>query len=197
MTHIYGQTSVDWRPGQPVTLDAPRCIIRTMTSADVTERYIGCFADPQVMHNITMEMNLNREQLLDFVASFDNAERFHLGVFLKESGLHIGWLKLLCDPVNRKGVTTTVVGDRDYWRQGFGFEMRCAAIDFMFGALNLHKVISMAYGDNPSTHALNSKLGFQREGILREDEVGPNGEWRDVHVFGLLAEEWQQRHGPA
>jgi ribosomal-protein-alanine N-acetyltransferase len=149
------------------------------------------------MHNITMAMGLDRAELLNFVASFNNRERFHFGVFLKDTGLHIGWLKLLCDMENRKGVMTTVVGDPAYWRRGFGFEMRSALIGFMFDVLDLHKAISMVYSDNPKTHALNTKLGLQLEGILRKDEIGPGGTWRDVHVFGILADEWRQRSGPA
>ncbi len=181
-----------WTAGAPVSIHTPRTLIRTMTPGDVTERYISWFADPQVMYHITMAMNLTRDQLIDFVASFDNRERFHFGVFMKDSGVHVGWLKVLCDMENRKGVLTTVVGDPDYWGQGIGFEMRSGVIDFMFHVLDLHKAISMVYSDNPRTHALNTKLGFQREGILREDEMGPSGERRDVHVYGLLAREWRQ-----
>jgi ribosomal-protein-alanine N-acetyltransferase len=186
-----------WKPGQAVVLDAPRTIIRSMTAEDVTERYVSWFADPEIMQHVTMGMNLSRAELIAFVASFDNAERFHFGVFLKDTGLHIGWLKLLCDPVNRNGILTTVIGDPTYWSLGFGFEMRTAIIDFMFDVLDLHKAVSMVYSDNQRTHALNIKLGFRREGILREEEVGRGGEWRDVHVFGLLAEEWRRRSAPA
>ena len=181
-----------WQPGEAVHLDAPRTIIRTMTPADVTDRYVAWFSDPAVMHHITMPMNLTHAELVDFVNSFDNIDRFHFGVFLKENGLHIGWLKLLCDPFNRKGILTTVIGDSAYWGRGIGFEMRSAVIDFMFDVLNLHKAISMVYSDNPRTHALNTKLGFSLEGILREDETGPSGERRDVHVFGLLVHEWRK-----
>lgn len=197
MTESKSDQMPAWSPGQPVSLRGPRCIIRSMTAEDVTDRYVGWFSDPRIMHNITMKMNLSRAELLDFVASFDNRTRFHFGVFLEDSGIHIGWLKLLCDMENSKGVMTTVVGDPDYWRQGFAFEMRSTLIDFMFEELGLHKAISMVYGDNPKTHALNTKLGMQLEGILREDEVGPDGAWRDVHVFAVLADEWRQGTKPA
>ena len=190
-------TQESWRPGDPVSLEGPRTIIRSMTADDVTARYVGWFSDPEVMRHITMDTDLSRAELVEFVSSFDNAERFHFGVFLKETGLHIGWLKLLCDQVNRKGILTTVIGDPAYWGQGIGFEMRSTVIDFMFDVLDLHKAVSMVYGDNPRTHALNTKLGFLREGILREDEAGPGGERRDVHVFGLLVHEWRQKPAPA
>jgi RimJ/RimL family protein N-acetyltransferase len=185
-----------WTPGEPVRLETARTIIRSMTPDDVTERYIGWFADPDVMQHITMDMNLGRAELLEFVASFDNVERFHFGVFVKESGLHIGWLKFLCDLPNRHGRTTTVIGDRAYWSRGFGFEIRAAVIDFMFDTLRLHKVVSEDYGDNLRAHALDTKLGFRREGILREHERGRAGEWRDVYVYGLLADEWRRRRVP-
>ena len=182
-----------WRPGEPVRLETARTIIRSMTADDVTERYLSWFADAEVMQHITMDMNLSRAELLGFVASFDNAERFHFGVFVKESGLHIGWLKILCDLPNKNGIMTTVIGDRDYWGSGFGFEMRTAIIDFMFDGRGLHKAVSMTYSDSVRAHALNDKLGFRREGTLLEHEVGRAGEWRDVYVYGLLADEWRRR----
>ncbi len=188
-----GERAKAWKPGQPVRLDTARTVIRSMTADDVTERYVSWFADPDVMQHITMDMNLSRAELLEFVASFDNVERFHFGVFLKESGLHIGWLKILCDPANKRGIMTTVIGDPEYWGRGFGFEMRTAIIDFMFDALGLHKAVSMTYSDSLRAHGLNTKLGFRREGILLEHEVGRGGEWRDVYVFGILADEWRRR----
>jgi RimJ/RimL family protein N-acetyltransferase len=191
MTGAETKSQAAWTPGQPVVLNGPRLCLRSMTAAEVTDRYISWFADPRVMHNITMEMNLGREALLDFVASFNNRDRFHFGVFLQDTGEQIGWMKLLCDQPNRKGQLTTVIGEPDHWGKGYGYEMRALVIDFMFGPLGLHKAISMVYGDNPKTFGLNTKLGFQREGILREDETGPKGERRDVHVFGLLSHEWQ------
>ena len=191
-----GERAKAWEPGQPVRLDTARTIIRSMTADDVTERYVSWFADPKVMQHITMDMNLSRAELLEFVASFDNVERFHFGVFLKESGLHIGWLKILCDPANKRGIMTTVIGDPEYWGRGFGFEMRTAIIDFMFDALGLHKAVSKVYSDTLRAHGLNTKLGFRREGILLEHEVGRGGEWRDVYVYGLLADEWRRRRNP-
>ncbi|MFQ5617712.1 MAG: GNAT family N-acetyltransferase [Rhodospirillales bacterium] len=182
-----------WQPGQPVRLDTARTVIRSMTADDVTERYVSWFADAEVMRHITMDMNLSRAELLEFVASFDNAERFHFGVFLKDSGLPIGWLKILCDLPDKRGIMTTVIGDRDYWGRGFGFEMRTAIIDFMFDVLGLHKAVSKVYSDSLPAQGLNTKLGFRREGILLEHEVGRGGEWRDVHVFGILADEWRRR----
>ena len=186
-----------WKPGHLVTLDSPRLLIRSMTADDVTERYVSWFADPEIMRQIAMPMNPSRAQLLKFVASFDNRARFHLGVFLKDTGLHVGWLKLLCDMTNRGGVLTTVIGDPAYWGRGIGSEMRHAIIDFMFDVLDMHKAVDMVYGDNARAQALNIKLGFQREGILRDFAAGPGATWRDVHVFGLLVDEWRQKAEPA
>ena len=193
-----GDKSMTWKPGQAVRIETERTVLRSMTPADVTDRFVAWFRDPDVMANIAMPTNLSRQNLLRFQAGFDNTTRFLLGIFMSQTELHIGWLRFLVDRRHDHATTTTMIGDRDYWGRGLGYEVRAAAIAFMFEQLDLHKVIGLSYAENDRTHAINDKLGFRREGVLVEHERGRDGSWRDVHVYGLLAEWWacRTRTGP-
>ncbi|MDP6704753.1 MAG: GNAT family protein [Alphaproteobacteria bacterium] len=182
-----------WTSGKPVEIETERVLLRSMQADDVTDRFVGWFGDPLVMANVAMRMNAGRRGLLRYLSSFDNASKFLFGIWLKDTGQQIGWARIQIPPEKRYGITTTVIGERDYWGRGLGYEIRAAMIAFMFDSLGLDKVVNTAYAESESTHALNQKLGFRRERVLRNHERGHDGNWRDVFIYGLLADEWRAR----
>jgi RimJ/RimL family protein N-acetyltransferase len=70
------------------------------------------------------------------------------------------------------------------------------ALDHAFNQLRLHKVCGQALASNQKSIRMHLSLGFQAEGILREQYS--NGTTRqDIHCFGLLAHEWASLEGEA
>ncbi|MBA2392272.1 MAG: GNAT family N-acetyltransferase [Ktedonobacteraceae bacterium] len=49
------------------------------------------------------------------------------------------------------------------------------------------------YGFNTPSFRLMERVGFQREGILRQHEIH-NGARQDMHIFGILKPEFYQRY---
>lgn len=105
------------------------------------------------------------------------------GVFSGSIGSHaIDW-------ANR----STSVG---YWidsvRQGRGVVTRCCAtlLDYLFGDLLLHRVEIRCGTGNARSSAVPQRLGFQREGVLREAER-VNDRWVDLVVWSMLEAAWR------
>ncbi|MGL4289690.1 MAG: GNAT family N-acetyltransferase [Phreatobacter sp.] len=71
-------------------------------------------------------------------------------------------------------------------RQGIAFEAVSAMRDFCFGELGLHRLQAFIHPDNSASIGLAEKLGFRREGLLR-DNLRVGEDWRDDLVYGLLA----------
>jgi [ribosomal protein S5]-alanine N-acetyltransferase len=63
-------------------------------------------------------------------------------------------------------------------------------IDFGFTTLGLRRISGAIGPDNAASIALITRLGFTREGRLR-DHVFTNGAWRDSILYSLLAHEWE------
>ena len=64
------------------------------------------------------------------------------------------------------------------------------AIEFAFTRLNLHKLCSYVYVDNPVAQKFTLGLGFHEEGRLRKHVfLGDERGWVDLHVNGLLSGE--------
>jgi len=87
-----------------------------------------------------------------------------------------------------------------YWlasnHTGKGIATRaCSAmIDYLFKEYGVNRVGIRCAAENQRSAALASRLGFRMEGLLRQAERF-DGRFRDVAVYGLLAEEWCARRG--
>jgi RimJ/RimL family protein N-acetyltransferase len=82
--------------------------------------------------------------------------------------------------------------DRSLWGQGIMTEALTALFDFAFGPLALHRLEADVDPRNARSLAILERLGFAREGLLRERfHVG--GEIQDSLLLGLLARDWNGR----
>jgi ribosomal-protein-alanine N-acetyltransferase len=76
------------------------------------------------------------------------------------------------------------------WGHGYATEAGGAVLGWAFEALDLNRVQAEADTRNIGSARVLEKLGFQREGTLREDCV-VNGDVSDSWVYGLLRREWK------
>ena len=77
-----------------------------------------------------------------------------------------------------------------HWGHGYALDAARTIIDFGFTTLGLHRISGAIGPDNAASLALITRLGFTREGRLR-DHVFTNGAWRDSILYSLLAHEWE------
>lgn len=163
---------------------------------------------PQEARELLALVAASREELGRFMSwpkemrDLDHARRFirvgreswlaertvRLGVYERETGALLGNVEI--DNVDlRRGQA-----ELGYWvrsdcaRRGIATEAARPMLRYAFETLRLHKVrADVAVGNHGSARVLE-KLGFQREGTLREDRsVG--GVWTDHWRFGVLARE--------
>ena len=72
---------------------------------------------------------------------------------------------------------------------GMATEAVSAVLDRLFRLQGLHKVTGECDARNKPSAALLERLGFTREGCLRQ-QTFIKGEWTDDLIYGLLATEW-------
>jgi [ribosomal protein S5]-alanine N-acetyltransferase len=82
--------------------------------------------------------------------------------------------------------------DEPAWGQGFATEAAGALLQWAFNTLDLNRVQSEADTRNAASDRVLHKLGFLREGTLRENCI-VDGEVSNSWVYGLLRREWEQR----
>ena len=78
--------------------------------------------------------------------------------------------------------------------QGKGVMTQCcsAMLDYLFDDLELHRVTIQCGTTNIRSCAVPERLGFVREGILRESEW-VNDRWLDLYLWSMLDRDWRSR----
>jgi len=76
--------------------------------------------------------------------------------------------------------------------KGTGLKLGAMALNHAFGPLKLHKVCGQAIADNQSSISFHQRLGFQLEGVLR-DQRRIEGLYHSLYCFGLLSVDWQPK----
>lgn len=78
---------------------------------------------------------------------------------------------------------------RAHWGQCLMFEALGALLTQAFGGLGLRRIEAEVNPANTASARLLERLGFTREGLLRQRWVA-KGVPHDVNVYGLLRDEW-------
>lgn len=180
-----------WKPGQKLKITTERLVMKTMTPEDLNQDYVNWWNDDQLQQGLGHKgRNWTFERAVKHVNSFDSIKGFHLGVYLKETGKMIGFYSFFRDPVQKVSSSTTLIGDKTYWRQGLAKEISESTIRFRFQGMDIEKIEGKVRGDNVASKALLESLGFKKEGVLEKHGPSPEGGRIDITLFGLLKEDW-------
>jgi ribosomal-protein-alanine N-acetyltransferase len=102
----------------------------------------------------------------------------------------IGWCSVTrWSPVYRSAALTYCFDDAT-WGNGYATEAAGALLRWAFDTLDLNRVQAETDTRNTASARVLEKLGFLREGTLREDCV-VNGEVSDSWVYGLIRRQWR------
>ena len=113
-----------------------------------------------------------------------------LAVDLLAEGAFIGWCGLQrWNPEYRSASLGYCYGDAA-WGHGYATEAAGALLQWAFDSLDLNRVQAEVDTRNGASARVLEKLGFLREGTLREDCI-VDGEVSDSWVYGLLRREWR------
>jgi RimJ/RimL family protein N-acetyltransferase len=77
----------------------------------------------------------------------------------------------------------------DVMGQGFATEAAAALVDVAFADLAVHRVWAQLDPRNTGSSGVCRRLGMRREALLRE-ESWFKGEWGDLEIWAVLADEW-------
>jgi RimJ/RimL family protein N-acetyltransferase len=99
----------------------------------------------------------------------------------------------------RHAVFGITIGDKAAWGLGFGTEATFLMVRHAFDTLNLNRVLLQVYEHNERGLRTYQKVGFRKEGVLRQDCYREGRYW-DTILMGMLRAEWEEakaRLGPA
>jgi RimJ/RimL family protein N-acetyltransferase len=110
------------------------------------------------------------------------------GVHIGNIGLHEG------QPENRKAALGIMIGDKDYWSNGYGSDAIVTLLRFAFHEVNMNRVWLHVYEFNERAIACYRRCGFVEEGRLRQNTY-QDGRYWDTITMGILRAEFDALHG--
>lgn len=129
------------------------------------------------------------EAFLDKVG--DSEHDLALGIALRATDALIGVTGFHhIDFRNRHCSFGIAIGAKDEWGKGHGTEATTLMVQYAFDTLNLNRVWLHVHEYNERGVRAYEKVGFKREGVLRQD-CFREGKYWDTLVMGVLREEWE------
>lgn len=158
--------------------------VRAMSRQDL-ELVLGWRNHPEIRRYMYTTHEIS---LAEHTAWFERASqdpRRHLLVF-ESGGEAVGYANL---NLKSHGVADWGFYVGPHAAKGAGSRLGRAVLDHAFGALGLHKVCGEALEFNNRSISFHERLGFRREGTLRDQHHDGERYW-SVVVFGMLDAEW-------
>lgn len=83
-----------------------------------------------------------------------------------------------------------MIGEKKYWRQGYGTEAVMCLLTVGFEIHNLNRIDLFVLSNNKPAIHLYEKAGFVHEGALRQ-AANYQGKYIDMLIMSILREEWE------
>ncbi|HZI60322.1 MAG TPA: GNAT family protein [Pyrinomonadaceae bacterium] len=176
------------------TITTPRLVMRWASEDDVDAIY-EIFSDPRVMRYWSSGPLPNREAAAamqrEIVQHNLSDTQMKWGLALRDTNKLIGTVTLFNLSISNGRAEIGYAMGSAYWGKGYMNEALKALIVHAFDVMNFRRLEADVDPRNDASIRTLERLGFQREGFLRERwHVG--GELQDAYFYGLLKREWQR-----
>jgi [ribosomal protein S5]-alanine N-acetyltransferase len=175
-------------------ITTPRLVMRWVSEDDIDALY-EVFSDPRVMRYWSSGPLANREAAAAMQREIAEGNlknsMWKWGLALRDTDMLIGTVTLFNLNLSNGRAEIGYAMGSAHWGKGYMNEALTALIVHAFDVMDLRRLEADVDPRNtPSVRTLE-RLGFQREGFLRERwHVG--GELQDAYFYGLLRREWQR-----
>jgi len=167
-----------------------RIYLRPLDEGDL-DRCLRWINDAGILARLGRRTPMSRAMEREWLANQYRSDRdLNMAIVVSDGDRHIGNCGFNeIDHPNRSGVFGILIGERDAWGKGYGPEAARLVLEYGFGELNLHRISLCVHADNERAIRAYEKVGFRREGVLR-DAYYRHGRYHDTLIMAVLASEW-------
>lgn len=165
-----------------------RLMLREITEED-TDSIFACFSNHEAMRHYGQEAFENVEQAEKLIAFFADSYRdsrgIRWGIERKEAPGLIGTIGFNAWSPKHQRAELGYEIHPEYWRKGYASEAAASILTYGFEFMNLARIGAVVFMGNDASKELLTKLGFQKEGILRNYMV-QSGISHHTEVYSIL-----------
>ena len=177
-----------------MTIETTHLHIRPI-SLDDTNAFLQWISDYEtIKYSLSLFQKINTyDAVKNYISSLisDQTSR-NFTILTKQNSIPIGYSGLAnISTMNRSAEYFILIGHQNFWNNGFGTEVGRAIIHYGFIELELHRIMLTVFEPNIGAIKSYEKLGFQREGILR-DACYRDTKYHNKILMSILVEEYNQ-----
>ncbi|MFS0821965.1 GNAT family N-acetyltransferase [Bacillus sp. 1P02SD] len=169
-------------------LETERLRLKEIVHSDA-QGIFDCFSNQEVTRYYGQDPITDLKQAEQFVEFFANSYKekrgIRWGIELKERDGLIGTIGFNAWSPKHKRAEIGYELHPQYWRKGYVSEAASKVIRYGFNELDLKRIGAVVFLENKASNDLLAKLGFEKEGVLR-NYMYQNGVPHDTNVYSLL-----------
>jgi RimJ/RimL family protein N-acetyltransferase len=174
-------------------LESDRLRLRWLEDSDVEQLY-KIFSDPKVMRYWSTPPLHDLEAAFELLREIQELNRkrsmLKWGVALKPSDKVIGTVTLFNMDLRNGRAEIGYAQAAEYWGRGYMHEALQTLLSYCFEKMELRRLEADVDPRNHSSIKTLERLGFEKEGFLRE-RWHVDGEIQDALFYGLLKRHWK------
>ncbi|MFC5400000.1 GNAT family N-acetyltransferase [Undibacterium jejuense] len=175
-----------------IQLNTPRLRLRPLRASDVEDMF-DVYSDPKVMQYGSTPPWTSLEDARTSLSRTDvgmkEGQFLRLALTIGDSDHFIGDCCLFKFDQQCRHAEVGYSMGAAYWGQGYMHEALIALLNYGFQTLNLNRIEADIDPHNLASARCLEKLGFVKEGYLRERWI-VDGVMSDSALYGLLRREW-------
>ncbi len=184
---------------EPQRIETERLILRPLTPED-SDGLFRIFSDPEVTRYLEitpLKFASEGKALIDyFNGQFERKTGVRWGIEQKKDGALIGTCGFHSVELWVFKAELSYDIGRPYWGKGIVPEAARALLRHAFEVMGMNRVQASVLPEAAASAKVLEKLGFHREGVLRETGYWKGRFW-DKITYSLLKREWLEREGAA
>ncbi len=175
-------------------IETDRLILRRLQYSD-TQDIFDYARYPEVSKHLIWEAHETEMDTLEFLnfvmEKYNKNQPAPWGISLKEESRIIGTIGYLdWDKKNYKAELGYVLHCY-YWKKGYMTEALQRVVDFGFNKMYLNRIEARTVPENIPSQKLLEKVGFKKEGLLREQMIVKN-RFKDFHMYSIIKKEYME-----
>lgn len=158
--------------------------------------YVNWLNDPEVRQYLPMFLPISQAFEQDWYENMRKQPLVEQGLMIEiktpQGWVPIGNVRIFnIELQNRNAELGIMIGEKQYWNQGYGSETMRLMLKHGFNTLNLHRISLWVDAHNLGGIRAYEKAGFVHEGRKRQ-AVFQDGRYYDLLLMGILRTEWQE-----
>ena len=169
-------------------LETDRLVLRELNEDDAIS-ILNCFSNNDVLRYYGQKPLTSIDQvkqiIQNFSKNFSEQRGIKWGIELKGKEGMIGTIGFQEWSKEHKRADISYALLPEYWGVGYAAEAVCKAVSYGFEELGLKRIGAVVFTGNEASVKLLTKLGFQKEGVLR-NYLYQNDVPYDTNIYSLL-----------